>query len=926
MTPSSCPSCGGVTAGAALSGLCAGCLLHAASTGSSGTGDCAIEAGSTIGPYEIVSRLGRGGMGQVYLGWDARLCRTVAIKVLASPFTADSDRTRRLEREARIVAGLNHPRICTVHELGCEEGLTYIVMEHLEGETLADRLAGGALPLAEVLKLGAEIADGLDRAHRQGITHRDLKPANIMLTRSGAKLLDFGLAARVYATERSATPVVSADSVSSLGGTIQYMAPEQLEGKGADIRSDVFSFGLVLHEMLTGQPAFGGEQGDRLIAAVVAANPIPATALRPDVPSSLDRLIRRCLRKDPEERWQSLRDVQFELTTLAEESARRPERLRPAPAGRRRKPWTAISRIAAVLMASVIGALTVPAVASHRPPASHAIRFAASTPRPVSDLAGSSGMAFVSPDGLSLVWMSASDGKTVLAVQAFDATEPTMLAGTDEARWPFWSPDSRTIAFFARGELRTIPASGGPIATIARAPFGMGGSWSARGTILFAPDRTGALLEVPDRGGEPKPVTTIDAAREETSHQWPAFLPDGRHFVYFAWSDQVEHRGLYAADLDAHERRWIGPADGGAVWAAPGHLLFTRDGMLVAQRFDASLGRLLDTPHVVQQHVCGSGTIVPPCFSASATGVLVYHVARLFRHQLAWFTRSGRQLDIPIEPGSYSSPMLSADGSRVVMDRHDPRTWQLGVWLFDLDRRVLSRVLDETPHAMGALWSPDGRALAFSTDSADRHEIYTVNVQGGVPRSLFRAPKLVLLTDWSRDRRRLLFQTRGEGNQDDVWVLPLDPGQAAFPYLRTRFSERQARFSPDGRWVAYCSDESGRPEVYVQPLPSTGAKWQISNDGGHEPSWRRDGRELFYLSSDRRLMAVPVRLAADVTVGAASELFRVPRDAPFDSRISYAPAADGQRFLVNVAAPDRVRLPMFETRVVVNWPATLQDR
>jgi Tol biopolymer transport system component len=925
MTPLSCSSCGGVTGGAALNGLCAGCLLQAASPGLSETADRPIEPGSTVGPYEIVSRLGRGGMGQVYLGWDARLCRTVAIKVLASPFTADSDRTRRLEREARIVAGLNHPRICMVHDLGCEDGLTYIVMEHLEGETLADRLARGALPLDEVLTLGAEIADGLDRAHRHGITHRDLKPANIMLTRSGAKLLDFGLAARAYASESGATPAVSADCISGLGGTIQYMAPEQLEGKGADVRSDVFSFGLVLHEMLTGQPAFAGENGERLMAAVVAANPIPTSALRSDVPASLDRIIRRCLRKDPEERWQSLRDVLFELMTLVEESARRADRRRPAPAGRRRKPWTAVSTIAAVLMASVVGALAVPAVASYRPPAPRAIRFAASMPRPVSDLAGSSGMAFVSPDGLSLAWMSSSDGKTVLAVQAFDATEATMLAGTDDARWPFWSPDSRTIGFFARGELRTIQASGGPVATIARAPFGEGGSWSGRGTILFAPDRTGALFEVPDRGGEPKPVSTIDAARGETSHQWPAFLPDGRHFIYFAWSEQPEHRGLFVADIDARDRRWLGPADGGAVWAPPRHLLFTRDGMLVAQPFDTRLMRLQDVPHAVQPHVCGSGTIVPPCFSASTTGVLVYHVARLFRHQLAWFTRSGRQLDVPIEPGSYTSPMLSADESRVLLDRHDPKTWQPGVWLFDLNRRMLSRVLDETVHALGALWSPDGRALAFSTDTADRHEIYTVNAQGGVPQRLFRAPKLVVLTDWSSDRRRLLFQTRGESTRDDVWVLPLDSGQAAFPYLRSQFSERQARFSPDGRWVAYSSDESGRLEVYVQPFPSTGAKWQISNDGGHEPSWRRDGRELFYLSGDRRLMAVPLRLATDVTVGGASELFRIPRDAPFESRISYAPAADGQRFLVNVAAPDRVRLPMFETRVVVNWPATLQE-
>ena len=887
MTAAPCSSCG-VPGSVALSGLCAACLLRPPTAAESGA---LLEPGVCLGPYDIVSRLGHGGMGEVYLGWDTRLCRTVAIKVLAPRFAADPERTRRLEREARIVAGLNHPRICAVYDLGCDSGLTYIVMEHLEGETLAQRLTRGALPLDDALKLAIEIADGLDRAHCYGITHRDLKPANVMLTRSGAKLLDFGLAARTSPVTVDATSGTPAAHMSGFGGTVQYMAPEQRDGRGADVRSDVFSFGLVVREM--------------------TAHSSPA----------LDRIIGRCLKPDPEQRWQSLRDVLFELTSLVEEPAalETPHR---AAAVRERRPTLAAAVAAAVLVS--VGGWVAPAIVRRGVEPPHAIRFAASLPRQNGDV--TSGMAFVSPDGRSLAWVSAnSEGRTTLAVQALDAAEPTLLSGTEDARWPFWSPDSRTIAFFAQSELRKIQASGGPVETLASAPFGEGGSWSEHGMIVFAPDRTGPLYVIPDRGGEPRPITALDASRQELSHQWPAFLPDGRRFVFFASGGQAEHRGLYMAGLDSPAREWLGPADSGAIWAPPRHLLFTRAGMLVAQPFDVTQRRFTGEPRAVQAHVCGSATVVPPCFSASTTGVLIYHVARLYRHQLAWFTRSGRQLDVPIEPGSYFGPILSADGSRVLLDRHDPQSWQLGLWQFDLGRRVLSRLFDDMTPANGAVWSPDGSALAFSINTQERHEIDTVKAQGGTPQRLFEAQQLVLLTDWAADQRRLLFQTRGGATSDDVWVLPLDRTEPAFAYLHSRFSERQARFSPDGRWVAYTSDQTGMPEVYVQPFPANGSVWQISSDGGHEPTWRRDGSELFYLSRDRRLMAVPLRLTRELGVGPASELFRVPRDAPIETRISYAPAPDGQRFLFNVAAPDRVRLPVFETQVVINWSAVIHE-
>jgi dipeptidyl aminopeptidase/acylaminoacyl peptidase len=421
------------------------------------------------------------------------------------------------------------------------------------------------------------------------------------------------------------------------------------------------------------------------------------------------------------------------------------------------------------------------------------------------------------------------------------------------------------------------------------------------------------------------PITALDREADHRAHLWPSFLPDGRRFVYFSPSDDVAHRGLYLGELGSPVVRWLGSADGAAVWAAPGHLLFTRGNMLIAQTVDLSTLALTGDPHVLQQRVCGNSGIVPPCFSASATGVLVYHVARLFRHQFSWFTRAGRQLDIPIEPGSYFSPVLSPDGMRVAIERHDPQTWQLGIWQFDLTRRMLSRVLDNPLPAVGPLWSSDGRSIAFSSSVETRHGIYVMHMDSTSPQQIVSRSKHVLLTDWSIDGTRMLFQERGDDTREDVWVLDAGGNRPPRPVLQSRFGERQARFSPDGRWIAYSSDESGQPEVYVQPYPPSGAKWQVSNDGGREPSWRRDGRELFYLSADRRLMAVPVGFARGFAASAASELFRVPADAPRENRISYAPTSDGQRFLVNVAARDPIRRPLFETEIIVNWTATLHD-
>jgi eukaryotic-like serine/threonine-protein kinase len=879
--PSPCPTCGADLGGPFSAGICLSCLLSPDAL--SPSVEPALGAGVALGPYQIVASLGAGGMGQVFRAWDTRLCRYVAIKMLPTALAADPQRIRRLEREARIVARLNHPHICAIHDIGHENGSPFIVMEFLEGETLADRLARGPMPLDDALTLAMQIADGLDRAHRHGIAHRDLKPANIMLTPSGVKLLDFGLAALRDEWQSPRAADASIERELRLAGTVPYMAPEQIEGEKADVRSDVFAFGLLLRE-LSNHPA-------------------------------LDRVIAHCLRKDPEERWQSLRDVVFELTWIREELARQPAVGLPAP---RRRVSLAFTLAATASIISLGLALALLSEAARRPAPARPVRFIAGPPI-IDGITASSGLAFVSPDGQRLAWVVVgTNGTTGLAVQLLESTRSTYLAGTDGARWPFWSPDSGSIAFFAQGSLKRVSASGGPVDTIAAAAFGEGGSWSRDGSIVFAPSRTGPLMSIAAAGGVPRPITTLDQSRGELAHRWPTFLPDGRHFVYFASSDHPDARGLYVGDLSSSDRRWLGATDSGAAYAPTGHLLFTRGVMLLAQPFDVGAMRLTGDPFVVQERVYPPTNVGPPCFSLSSTGILVFHVARLFRHQLAWFNRSGGQMDIALEAGSYFSPVLSPDGSRVALERHDPNTWELGVWQFDLARKVLSRAT-ETSMSISPLWSPDGKSIAFSSGRGEAQGIYRVASRGGKAELLLSDAKTLLLTDWSPDRRVLLFQTHDEATKDDVWVLPVEEKRRPFPYLRSRFNEGQARFSPNGRWIAYVSDESGRSEVYVQPFPATGERWQISNDGGREPTWRRDGRELFYLAADRRLMAVPVQTLSRFTVGMGAELFRFPSDAPTENRISYAPSPDGQRFLVNVAAPDRVRLPPLETNVVMNW-------
>ena len=632
-----------------------------------------LAAGSRLGPYEVLSPLGAGGMGEVYKARDTRLERTVAIKVLPSHLSSSPEVRQRFEREAKTISQLSHPHICALYDVGNQDGVEYLVMEYLEGETLAERLVKGPLPTEQTLRYGIEMADALDKAHRQGIVHRDLKPGNVMLTRSGVKLLDFGLAKAVHpASSVSAMtsiptegPALTAEG--TILGTFQYMAPEQLEGREADARSDIFAFGAVLYEMATGQKAFSGRSRASLIGAILKDEPPPISAVQPMTPPALDRVVKTCLAKDPEDRWQTARDLALELKWITEGGSQAGIAA-PAPAQRSRE------RVAWIL-AALLGialAVTLPLSILRRPRGASEGRNLKMSILPPEKAAFQPGMIAISPDGSRLTFAAASaEGKNLLWIRPLDALEAKPLAGTDGSYLPFWSPDSRLIAFFAEGKLKKIEASGGPPQSLCDVRSGRGGTWSREGVIVFAPTPSGGLFRVSAAGGPVTPVTTLDSSRQENSHRWPVFLPDGRHFIYFARSRQKENRAIYVGSVDSKETRPLMSGNSNVLFApssagaSEGYLLFEREGFLMARRFDAAALRLEGDPLTVAERVRGSDPLTAGNFTVSQTGVLAYGKGtQIGYRQLVWLDRSGKQLGSIGAPGIYLDVNLSPDESR----------------------------------------------------------------------------------------------------------------------------------------------------------------------------------------------------------------------------------------------------------------------
>ena len=857
-----------------------------------------LSALDRLGPYEILAPIGAGGMGEVYKARDTRLNRIVAVKVSQAQFS------ERFENEARAVAALNHPHICQLYDVGPN----YLVMEFIEGAPLR-----GPLPLERTVEYASQILDALDTAHQKGISHRDLKPDNILVTKQGIKLLDFGLAKqdRAALTYSDATLTRALTNQGQILGTWQYMSPEQLQGKPADTRSDLFSFGCVLYETLTGKRAFEGQSAASVIAAILEREPAPLVKTLP-----LERILKRCLAKDPDLRFQTARDLKAALTWAMEQP--------PAPAIKSGRRWWAV--IAAVSF--VLGALGGWAVRHFRlPPADErSFRFQIDPPEGGRFVFGTTtGGIALSPDGKTAAYIASSNGKIGLWVRPLDSTTARLLPGTEGASHPFWSPDKKSIAFFASNKLERVDLAGGTPLTLCDAVNDRGGTWADDGHILFAEAGAG-LFQVRASGGTPSPLAMLDASRGEGGYRWPQKLPGGR-FLYLVQSDKPEQTGIYAGSFGKpNERVRLLASESNALYVSgndgKSYLLWLRGAALFAQQFDADTLKFVGEPVLLADPVAKIG-LAGQMNVAVSDGLLLYSEYNT-SSKLTWLDRAGKPLGVLGEPGEYLTARLSNDARRAAVSRDRPGGPDL--WLLEMERGVSSRFNASSGTNIYPVWSPDGRAIVF-TSGARRNLFRRESSGAGSEERVTQSPNYQFATDWSRDGRFVLYYELAPNTQRDLWILPVTPdgrpapGSTAKAYLRTPFNESNGRFSPEGspRWVAYQSDESGRYEIYIQAFPEPRGATRVSTAGGQFPQWGKDGRELFYVSPDYKLMAVNLKLGADsVQPSAPREMF--PLSAVEDIYAPYDAAADGQRFLVR-ATPQQAARPL---TVIVNWPALLK--
>jgi len=882
-----------------------------------------LGPGSKLGPYEVVAPLGAGGMGEVYRARDTRLDRTVALKVLPTHLAESPDLRQRFEREARAVSSLNHPHICALFDVGHQDGTDFLVMEHLEGETLADRLARGPLPPEQVLHYGIEIADALDKAHRQGIVHRDLKPANVMVTKGGTKLLDFGLAKRLGGAHASTTPEPPAALLSALAtaerpltehgtvlGTFQYMAPEQLEGREADARTDIFALGSILYEMATGQRAFAGKSQASLIAAILSAEPPPLSSLQPMAPPALERLVKVCLAKDPDDRLQTAHDVMQELKWTLE-AGKAAGATAPLPGRRRwREPlaWTLAG-------AALLGwgfTLLRGSRPSQQPPI-HPRRFEIRPPPKATSVRYPN----LTADGRTLAFLATVDGVTSVWVRPLDSLEARALPGTEGAEDLVLSGDSRSIAFSVNGQLKKMPLTGGTPLTIASLPNVVFGDWSREDVLLFSGNST-AIYRVAASGGTPTPVTKPEQAKGET-HWFPSFLPDGRHFVF--WASLSGQEELRLASLDSPVPRTLFTTESQVAYAHPGYLVFARGSSLMAQPFDAAALELRGEPSVLADDVLTYSDRWSD-FAVSGNGILLFRSGTLQR-QLVWFDRAGHRLEAVGPPGLYNSPALSPDGTRVAVDSQEGRSFaESRIRVFDIARRSSTAVTPDPGPYRHPVWSRDGRSILFAQGSSQQPSVLLRRSADGrgSEEVILRDATFVIPVELSPDGPSLLYQTLQPGGSWDVWTVRPEPGSTAAALIHSPASETQPRFSPDGRWIAYVTDESSAAAIYVERYPPTGDRWQVAG-GGRQPRWRRDGKELFYLAGAGKLMAVALE-AAGSTFRAAEPrpLFQTPLSFEELTRGSYDVSADGQRFLLLVPGDGDGPAPF---TVVLDWTAGL---
>jgi Tol biopolymer transport system component len=892
----------------------------------------AISANARLGRYEIRSQLGAGGMGEVYLARDPKINRDVAIKVLPAAFSADSERLRRFEQEAQAAGALNHPNILSIYDVDTHDGSPYVVSELLEGETLREQLKDAALPVRKAVDYALQIASGLVAAHERGIVHRDLKPENLFITKHGTvKILDFGLAKLIEQRDGSEVltdlPTRELNTVpGTIVGTVGYMSPEQVRGQQVDRRSDIFSLGVILYEMLSGSRAFRGVSAIETLNAILKEDPPELSESNSQINPALERVVMHCLEKSPQQRFQSARDVVFALEALSGlSSGRTMKGALPLTAERARNRERLAWIVTGVLLLALLAALPFAlAHLSHAPVDERALMVSVLLPEKATINLGPSALA-LSPDGRRLAFVASFEGRDLLWVRSLDSLSAEALQGTEGAAIqsaPFWSPDSRFIGFFAGDKLKKIDASGGPPQVLCNVGGPRGGTWNRDGVIVFAPVPFGPLYQVSQAGGEPTPVTALDQSGSETAHRWPYFLPDGRHFLYLMRSSKAESEGIYVGSLDAKETKRLLPTALNAAYAFPGFLLFLRNEQLIAQRFDADKLELTGEPLSVAERVAYNPGLSRGAFSVSENGVLAFRSGGGQINQPLWFDRQGKQSGSLGAAGLYLTLWLSPDEKRAAVDRSDPQTGTSDIWLFDLSRGIPSRFTTDPAGDTNPLWSPDGSRIVFASTREGVRNLYQKTAGGGVNEEvLLKSSEDKVPNDWSSDGQFIVYQTSNPKTKWDLWVLPMSGDRQQFPFLQTQFNEQQAEFSTDGKWIAYTSDESGAPEVYVQKFPVSEGKWRVSTGGGSQPKWRRDGRELFYIAADRNLMAVDVKLGATFDAAAPKALFGTRVLSLTEFRNHYAPTSDGQRFLINSTLEETNTTPI---SLLVNWTAGLK--
>ena len=911
-----------------------------------------LEPGTRLGPYEILGAIGAGGMGEVYKAQDTRLNRVVALKVMPTHFAQDPEMKQRFDREAQAIASLNHPNICVLHDVGTGGEQDFFVMELLEGETLEQRLERGRDPstatrlrassvpattsqakpgsgsgrsvtkllsrpftIEEALGIAIQIADALDKAHQQGIIHRDLKPANVMLSkgsglRPGAyqvKLLDFGLAKWKPQPDSLASAVTVQADLTMKGavlGTMRYMAPEQLEGEEADARTDIFAFGTVLYEIITGKKAFDGKNQPSLAGAIMNAEPLPVSRLQPLTPPPLERVIKRCLAKDPEDRWQTAHDLLIQLRWIADVggAAGEPD---AAVAKPKKKDRLAMAGIALGVLLTAAAAW--PAWSYFQgppPPEMFQIR--------VTGYGLSQGS--ISPDGkwLAVVAKPNVSDTPALYIRPVGGVNFRRVGGAEDATLPFWSPDSKSVAFLTGTKLKKVNALSGSPEDIADAPGFTGGTWSRQNVILFG--SAAGLQRVSAEGGAVESVTTVE--KPETGHYWPHFLPDGRHFLYLAWSTDVKKRAVMVGALDSKDRRTLIEGETNAQYAEPGFIVFRRGATVFAQRFDAESQSLHGDPVQVAGGITTNASDGRGAFEVSHTGALLYHQAgaggagRAGINNTAvfgWRDRQGKTLGQLGEQGPYGDIDLSPEGKRVAITRQDPGAPGADIWVTDVDRPVTQKITLDLSDDLNPVWSPDGRRIAFSSFRNGNWDVLVMNANGvGGETALLNSPADEMIEDWSKDGRHIVYKL-GRGSYEDLYALPLDadgkPGKP-FPVMEGKYHKDEAQFSYDGKWLAYTSDESGTFQVYVITFPGMAKKHQVTPpEGGGQPRWRRDGKELFYRGFDNTARVVDITLGEEVTSGVPRVLFVGPVNAapgrdPVRHQWSVTP--DGQKFLVRL--------------------------